>query len=725
MVELLDNQRTFHIQVKHTSLVLHVLPTGHVTVIYWGKRLESKSLAYVIQDIGRASYISDTDGIKDFKLEQLPQAMPTHGNSDLRTPALVLEYADGSRITNLRYKDFKVYSGKERLPGMPTITSGEEVETVEILLEDYLQQVTVKLIFSAFYEYNAITQSVVVTNLSKSNVTIEKVVSSNIDFLDAAYDVCYLSGAWGRETHRQVRPLSQGAFLLDSKRGASGHGQNPFLALADKQANENSGSIYSMNMVYSGNFQAIAEVDMHQNTRMQMGINPFDFAWQLVPQESFYTPETVLIYSDQGYNQLSAIYHRFYRECLMKSSHAEKVRPVLINNWEATYFDFDKRKLLSLAKEAADCGIELFVLDDGWFGKRSDTTTSLGDWQPNHQKLGGSLSGLIEEIGQLGLQFGLWVEPEMVSPDSELYRAHPDWIIQVAGRDPQLARHQYVLDLANPAVQNYLITELSTLLEKENIAYIKWDMNRNITDSGSSYLAVAQQKELSHRYILGLYHVLEILTEQFPEVLFESCAGGGGRYDPGMLYYMPQTWTSDDTDAIERLPIQSGTSLIYPPISMGCHVSAVPNHQVGRITSMDTRGIVAMQGNLGYELDLTQLSTEEKLLVKEQVVQYKEIREIVQLGQLIRLTEIENQNQYAWLYRSKDATAFVVSFVQVLARANTVPKRLKLAGLDAKAYYQVGERICTGSELMSIGLKLDKPIEDYAGQRWLVKKIEK
>lgn len=723
MLELLDNQRTFHIQVKHTSLVLHVLPTGHVTIVYWGKRLESKSLAYVIQDIGRASYISDTDGIKDFKLEQLPQAMPTFGNSDLRTPALELEYTDGSRITNLRYKEFKVYSGKEHLPGLPTITSAEGVETVEILLEDCVQQLIVKLVFSAFYDYDAITQSIVVTNLSEKNVTIEKVVSSTIDFLEADYDVCYLSGAWGREAHRQVRPLSQGTFLLDSKRGASGHGQNPFIALADKQANENNGFIYSMNMVYSGNFQAIAEVDMHQNTRMQIGINPFDFAWQLAPQHSFYTPETVLIYSDQGYNQLSSTYHRFYRECLMKSSHAEKVRPVLINNWEATYFDFDKAKLLSLAKEAADCGMELFVLDDGWFGNRADTTTSLGDWRPNHQKLGGSLSELIEEIQQLGLQFGLWVEPEMVSPNSDLYRAHPDWIIQVVGRKPQLARNQYVLDLANPAVQDYLISELSALLEKEKIAYIKWDMNRNITDSGSNCLAAAKQKELSHRYVLGLYHVLEALTEKFPEVLFESCAGGGGRYDPGMLYYMPQTWTSDDTDAIERLPIQSGTSLIYPPISMGCHVSAVPNHQVGRITSMDTRGIVAMQGNLGYELDLTQLTAEEKQLVKEQVAHYKEIREIVQLGQLIRLTEVENQNQYAWLYRSKDATSFLVSFVQVLAKANTVPKRLKLTGLDDKAYYQVGERICSGSELMNIGLKLEKPTADYAGQQWLIKKV--
>lgn len=723
MLELLDNQRTFHIQVKHTSLVLHVLPTGHVTIVYWGKRLESKSLAYVIQDIGRASYISDTDGIKDFKLEQLPQAMPTFGNSDLRTPALELEYTDGSRITNLRYKEFKVYSGKEHLPGLPTITSAEGVETVEILLEDCVQQLIVKLVFSSFYDYDAITQSIVVTNLGEKNVTIEKVVSSTIDFLEADYDVCYLSGAWGREAHRQVRPLSQGTFLLDSKRGASGHGQNPFIALADKQANENNGFIYSMNMVYSGNFQAIAEVDMHQNTRMQIGINPFDFAWQLAPQHSFYTPETVLIYSDQGYNQLSSTYHRFYRECLMKSSHAEKVRPVLINNWEATYFDFDKAKLLSLAKEAADCGMELFVLDDGWFGNRADTTTSLGDWRPNHQKLGGSLSELIEEIQQLGLQFGLWVEPEMVSPDSDLYRAHPDWIIQVAGRKPQLARNQYVLDLANPAVQDYLISELSALLEKEKIAYIKWDMNRNITDSGSSCLAAVKQKELSHRYVLGLYHVLEALTEKFPEVLFESCAGGGGRYDPGMLYYMPQTWTSDDTDAIERLPIQSGTSLIYPPISMGCHVSAVPNHQVGRITSMDTRGIVAMQGNLGYELDLTQLTAEEKQLVKEQVAHYKEIREIVQLGQLIRLTEVENQNQYAWLYRSKDATSFLVSFVQVLAKANTVPKRLKLTGLDDKAYYQVGERICSGSELMNIGLKLEKPTADYAGQQWLMKKV--
>lgn len=716
MITYNEEFQQFNLFSNEDQLSFGILPSGHLAFYYFGKKLGDIDLSYVVNDIKRASYLADTDGIKDFKLEQLPLAYPAYGNPDMRTPAFQIIFADGSRISNLRYQTHTV-GGKKKIEGLPT-TLHDQAESLTIELLDQENGLKVSLIISVFPQQDAFTQHVKIENLSNKTVTIDRCLSVNLDMLSDDFDLLTLNGAWGRETHLNRRALHQGFQGIDSKRGASGHGQNPFIALLDKNTGENFGEVFSLNLVYSGNFLALAEVDMHQNIRLQLGLNPFEFNWTLEPEMKFETPEAVLIYSDSGLNKLTNRYHRFYTECLIPKNFAKKTRPILINNWEATYFDFDKETILALAKEGQALGMELFVLDDGWFGERNTETTSLGDWMPNQEKLGGSLEDLITEINQIGLEFGIWVEPEMVSPNSHLFEEHPDWVIQVTNQEPQKVRYQYVLDLSREDVQEYLITVLTELLATNNIAYLKWDMNRNITDSGSRKLSADQQKELSHRYILGLYNILEKLTKKFPELLLESCAGGGGRFDPGMLAYSPQIWTSDDTDAIERLDIQKGTSLIYPQASMSCHVSAVPNHQVGRITSLKTRGIVAQQGNFGYELNLLELSVEEKNEIADQIQQYKKIRQTMQFGEFKRLEVYDDENEYAWM--QQDYEKLIVSHVFVRAKGNTVPKRVKLIGLTPSKYYRLLDgQVFTGQELMTIGLSLPKPTSDYFSSQWV------
>lgn len=719
MIHILEKNRTFHLQTRQTSMVLHTLDSGHMVCLYWGSRIEDDSFSYIVKDIKRASYLSDTDGIKDFKLEQLPLLYPAYGNPDMRTPAFMFEYEDGSRITDLRYKGFNTGQSKSKIPGLPTLLT-DKAECLELILADRLKKIEVRLVFGVFEEYDAVTQSVNITNNAAETLKISKIMSACFSFLDWQFDYITLTGAWGRECQVSRHPMQQGMFVLDSKRGASGHGQNPFLALAEPETGESLGNVYAMNFIYSGDFEIDVEVDMHQNTRLMLGLNSFDFCWQLASGDTFCAPEAVLVHSYKGFGEMSRIFHRLYRECLLPEKYREQIRPILINNWEATYFDFNKEKLLRLAKEASDLGMELFVLDDGWFGQRNSDAGSLGDWTVNEEKLGGTLAELAGQINRLGMKFGLWFEPEMVSPESELYKNHRDWVICVPGRKPQLARNQLVLDLCRTEVQDYVIGAVSNILDSAPIDYIKWDMNRNITDTGSSYLPVHRQKEVHHRYILGLYRILEVLTKKYPKVLFEGCAGGGGRFDAGMLCYTPQIWTSDDTDAVERLEIQHGTSMVYPGIAMGCHVSACPNHQVGRTTSIHTRGIVAMQGNLGYELNLPELSEEEKKEIREQVRLYKKIRHTVQKGRLYRLKHTLNEK--AWMYISEDGKQIVVGYVQILARANTVPKRLKLAGLTAGVKYRLEgtDMVRDGSALMNIGLDLEKVKEDYYSRQWVL-----
>lgn len=711
---------------QHNQLTLGILPSQHLVQLYFGKKIPHGSLHYCLENNKNAPYMADTDSQSGFQLELLPLVYPAFGNPDLRTPAFQFFYQEGQKLSDFCYSKHEIYSGKKNIPGLPSsFASDTEVESIAIYLRDALTKIELIVTISAFENYDVFTQHVCVVNHSESTFTIEKMMSVNLDFLSADFELLTLTGAWGRETQLQREKLHRGTQAIDSKRGASGHGQNPFLALAEPTTTFTKGQVYSLNLVYSGNFIALAEVDMYQQTRVQMGINPFDFSWQVAPQASFYTPEVVLVFAEHGLNEMSQRYHRFYTDCLIKSSYAKRERPILMNNWEATYFNFTREKLVALAEEAQKLGIELFVLDDGWFGQRNSDQTSLGDWYPNEAKLGGSLTALIEAIKSKGLQFGLWVEPEMVSKDSQLFQQHPEWIIAENGRIPQESRHQYVLDLSQREVQEYLIAFMTQLLSENSIDYIKWDMNRNLTDLNSSKLTGIETKELSHRYMLGLYRVLATITQKFPKVLFESCGCGGGRFDPGMLYYTPQIWSSDDTDAMERLAIQAGNSLVYPPVAMGCHISAVPNHQVGRRTSLRTREIVAQQGNFGYELDLIALSSVEKKAIKQQIHDYKQLRKILQLGEQAQLITNDEQNEWAW--QKQDDNWVVVSHVYKMVQPNVLAKRLKLTNLAETQLYRLQStgQLFTGGELMTIGLALPLPNQDYFASRFILEKVKK
>lgn len=722
------SSKTFNLSTSKTSYVLKVLDSNHVAHVYWGKKIKAKNLDYVLRRKNWGSFLTNTDNIDDFMLEMTPQEYPGYGSTDLRTPAVELQFSDGTSATDFRYESHNIYAGKNKLNNLPAtyVEDENEAMTLELTLVDSLKNVKLILSYSVFEEFDAITRSVKIINESNEDVNINRVLSANVDFRDSDYELLQLSGAWARERHIIRKEIRSGSQSIESRRGSSSHAQNPFMALVRKDTTEQHGEVYGFSLIYSGNFLANVEVDMYENARVQIGINPFDFTWLLKSKEEFTAPEAVLVYSNEGLTGMSHIYNCLYGKRLCKGKYRDEVRPILINNWEATYFDFNETKIKEIAREATNLGMELFVLDDGWFGKRDDDNSSLGDWFVNEEKLKGGLNKLATEINEMGLQFGLWFEPEMVSPISELYKEHPDWCIHIPGRNRSEARRQLILDYSREDVCNYIIEKISEVLSSAPISYVKWDMNRNMSEIGSAKLPANRQREVAHRYILGLYKVLEEITTRFPDVLFESCSGGGGRFDPGMLYYMPQTWTSDNTDAIERLKIQFGTSMVYPNASIGCHVSAVPNHQVDRITPIETRGVVAMSGNFGYELDITKLPESEKEIIKEQVKLYKEIRETIQFGKCYRLSSPFENNDIAWMFISKDCEEIIVSFVRTLAKPNSKFISLKLVGLDESSKYEIlGENIIVGGdELMNIGLNVPELKGDYQAKMWRLKKVK-
>ncbi|GGI95368.1 alpha-galactosidase [Alicyclobacillus cellulosilyticus] len=732
-----------HLQTHSTSYIMKVLPSGHLAHIYWGRRLRGAEVARRLRLVDRAFSPNPVPVTPGLSLDTLPQEYPAYGNSDFREPAIQVQAADGSTITDLRYAGHRIVPGKPKLEGLPAtyVEDKAEAETLEVDLFDDLIGLRVTLLYTVFPQYDVVTRSARLTNEGTSPCTILRALSMSVDFPAADFDFLQLSGAWARERTPLRRPLTLGTVSVESRRGASSHQHNPFVALMAKDAGEEHGDVYAVNLVYSGNFRAFCEVDQFATARLAIGINPFDFAWRLEPGECFQTPEAVMVYSAQGLGHLSRTYHRLYRERLARGKHRDAERPILINNWEATYFDFNEEKILALAQTASRLGIELFVLDDGWFGKRNDDRSSLGDWFVNRDKLPGGLARLADAIHGMGMKFGLWVEPEMVSPDSELYRQHPDWCLHVPGRGRSEGRNQLVLDFSRPDVCDAVLEMISNVLRSARIDYVKWDMNRHMTEVGSALLPPERQRETAHRYMLGLYRVLEEMTARFPDVLFESCSGGGGRFDPGMLYYMPQTWTSDNTDAISRLTIQYGTSLAYPAVSMGAHVSAVPNHQVHRITPIHTRGLVAMAGNFGYELNLNALSDEELAAIRDQVAWYKSIRRIVQFGDLYRLTSPlvpggaaaaplpGEGGPWAWLYVTPKKDQAVVTLVQVLNTPNPPLRVLKLRGLDPSAAYwvKVFDRdeveVYQGDELMYAGLPVPPLWGDFQAVQWHLRRV--
>lgn len=721
-----EKSKVFHLQAGDTSYVMQVYKDGYLAQLYWGKRIKKANAEELLICAPRSSFSPNPDPNDAWlSLDTLPQEYPAYGNTDFRTPAYVVQLENGSTITDLRYQSHRIQKGKPQIEALPAtyVESDDEAQTLEIVMVDSLIGLKAILSYTAFENHDVITRNVRFVNEGNDNLKLLRALSMSVDFIRTDFNFMHLSGAWAKERHIEISSLDTGNKSIESRRGSSSHQNNPFIALLSKDANEDKGEVYGFNLVYSGNFLAQAEIDQYQTTRVSVGINPFDFTWLLQPGEAFQTPEAVMVYSCEGIGKMSRTYHRLYRTRLCRGEFRDKTRPVLVNNWEATYFNFNAEKIEDIARAGKELGIELFVLDDGWFGKRDNDKSSLGDWFVDKRKLPNGLEDLVQRVNKLGLQFGLWFEPEMISPNSELYRAHPDWCLHVPNRPRSEGRNQLILDLSREDVCNYIINTISNILRTVPISYIKWDMNRNMTEIGSACLPAERQRETAHRYMLGLYRVLEKITSDFPKVLFESCSGGGGRFDPGMLFYMPQTWTSDDTDAVERLKIQYGTSIVYPASSMGAHVSAVPNHQVGRNTSLKMRGNVAMSGNFGYELDLTKFTEEEKEEVKTQVAEYKELRELIQFGDMYRLLSPFEGNETAWMYVSEDKTEAFAAFFRVLAKPNGPVRRLTLKGLDPNKEYSIDGKKDTygGDELMYAGITIPHLHGDFQSVVWRLK----
>ncbi len=719
-------EKVFHIQTKNTSYIMKVVKDKYLSHVYWGKKIKTPDMenAQINRWICFSAMPESED--KTYSLDFVRQEYPTGCSTDYRIPAISVKFEDGSRTLDLVYQDYEIICGKPKLNGLPAtyVEDKSEADTLKIILKDKIKEFKVILSYTSYNEMDVITRSVELVNETNEKVYIEKVMSANVDFETSKFDFIELSGAWGRERHIERNSLRSGIQSIESRRGASSHQLNPFFALADKGANEDYGDVYGFNFVYSGNFVAGVEVDQLSQARAYIGINDYDFSWLLENGDSFQAPEVVMIYSNKGIGEMSRTFHRLYRKRLVRGKYRDEVRPILANNWEATYFDFDEKKIVGLAKEAANLGIELLVLDDGWFGKRNGDNCSLGDCYVNKEKLPEGISSLAKKVNDEGVKFGLWFEPEMVSPDSDLYRLHPDWCIHSEGRNRSECRNQLTLDLSRDEVCEYVIKTISNILDEANISYVKWDMNRHMTEVGSAGLDPSRQKETSHRYMLGLYRVMEAIVSNHPDVLFESCSGGGGRFDAGILYYMPQTWTSDDTDAIERLYIQYGTSIVYPISAMGSHVSAVPNHQSGRVTSLNMRGDVAMSGNFGYELDLMNFSQEEKDIVKGQVNQYKDLRTFIQSADMYRLESPFEGNTVAWMFISEDKNDIFAAYFRIMSKVNTGVSRLKLTALEPDAIYEiVGEdKKYNGDELMNIGILIDF-WGDYQSRTFRLKKV--
>lgn len=702
-----EEKKIFRLDTEKSTYVMGVSPEGFLGHIYYGDRLFMEADNYLLRMEEPPYTPSVNKREKSAFLDFFPMEYPTGGIGDYRESCLNIRNAAGNMGCELHYTGHEIYKGKKGLKGLPaSFATEDEAETLEITLKDADLDLEVVLSYTAFEKENVITRSVRVQNQGKEDLRIEKILSACLDMDNENFSMLSLHGTWARERHIQTGELHYGKQVISSARGESSHQEHPFIAHVTNGTEQENGKVYAMHFVYSGNFMAETELCQFDNLRMTMGINPEEFSWLLTPGEEFQAPEVVIVYSGNGLGAMTRSYHDFYRNHLIRSKFKYEKRPILINNWEATYFDFNTDKLLDIAREAKKCGIEMLVMDDGWFGKRNSDNCSLGDWKVNEEKITGGLKHLVDEVNKIGLQFGIWFEPEMISPDSDLYRAHPDWAIQIQGREATQSRNQYVLDLSRPEVRDYAYECVASVLRSANIAYVKWDMNRQLSDLGSSYLPKERQQELFHRYVLGVYELQERLVTEFPDLLLENCSGGGARFDPGMLYYSPQIWCSDNTDAVERLMIQEGSALIYPLSVIGAHVSDCPNHSVGRVTPFETRGHVALAGTFGYELDITKIPEEDRALIPEQTATYNKYRHLIQQGEYYRIASYRENHKYdCWALSSQDKKEVLVTYVQVLGVPNSHSRKVFLRGFDPKVTYRLEgtEETYTGEMLMKGG----------------------
>lgn len=703
-----QSTQTFHLHNADISYIMTVLPNGQMGQIYFGRRIHDREdFSYLVEIASRPMSASVDPERKGASMEHLKQELPVYGATDFRCPAVELLQKNGSRISEFLYVSHEIRDGKPKLSGLPaTYTEKEEeAKTLTVVLKDPVTGVKAELFYTVFQTGGILARSVRYTNEGGETVDLTRAMSLSLDLPDSRYEWMQFSGAWGRERQVKIRRLEQGIQSVGSLRGHSSHQHNPFVVLKRPETTEEFGEAIGFSLIYSGNFLMQAEVDTYDVTRMMVGIHPDMFQWKLEAGEVFQTPEAVMVYTHKGLNHMSRTFHQLYQRRLARGYWRERPRPILINNWEATYFDFTEERLLQIADKAKSCGVEMFVLDDGWFGKRSHERAGLGDWTPNPDRLPEGVAGLAEKIEKLGMRFGLWFEPEMVNEDSDLYRAHPDWVLETPGRKRSHGRFQYVLDFSREEVVECIYKQMAEILSNAKVSYVKWDMNRSITECYSKGLPPDRQGEVFHRYILGVYALYERLIEAFPQVLFESCASGGGRFDPGLLYYAPQCWTSDDTDGVERLKIQYGTSFCYPISSMGSHVSSIPNHQLHRNVPLHTRANVAYFGTFGYELDLNSLTEEELAQVKEQIAFMKQYREIIQYGDFYRLGSPCDEDM-AWMTVSRDKKTAIVGWYRILNRVNASYTRLRLAGLKPDWLYRnsLSDTVHYGDELMNLGI---------------------
>ncbi len=724
MAILFDNIKnifTFH--TRHSTYQMQVDKYGFLLHLYYGRKTQGTT-EYVLTyaDRGFSGNPYDVGPDRTYSMDALPQEFPCQGNGDFRSPAIAVKNTDGSYGCDLRYKSHEVKKGKYGIKGLPAVYADEtEAETLEILLEDPVTKLQVILLYGVLPEYDVITRSARIVNAGEGIIYLEKVQSACLDFVTGNYDIISFYGRHAMERNFQRRPVSHGSFKIGSRRGTSSHQYNPLMILARPDTNEDFGGCYAMSFVYSGSFQGEAEVDQYNQTRALLGLQEEQFSYPLKSGDVFYVPEAVLSYSGQGLAKLSQNLHRCYRTHLCRGKYKEVARPILVNSWEAAYFNIDGKTLYDLAVHAADLGIEMLVMDDGWFGKRDDDNSSLGDWVVNEKKLGEPLKDFIEKVNGLGIKFGIWFEPECVNEDSDLFREHPDWVFQSPGRKPILGRNQLILDFTRKDVVDAIFERMCSVLDQGNIEYVKWDMNRSMTDKYSA--AAEEQGRISYDYMLGLYDFLERLMARYPDLLIEGCSGGGGRFDPGMLYYTPQIWCSDNTDALDRLRIQYGTSFGYPASTVGSHVSIVPNEQTGRITSLETRGVVAMAGIFGYEMDLGTLSETEKETVREQIKKYRRYAPLIQNGLYYRLSNPFEDETAAWEFISEDGTEALVSVVMLEIHGNMTVIYVRLKGLESGRSYREEESGCIydADTLMEIGIPMPMKGGEYQAYQYYFK----
>lgn len=714
-----ETTRIFTLTTAHTTYQMQADAQGYLLHLYYGARTAGE-MDYLLNygDRGFSGNPNSAGNDRTYSLDALPQEYPSLGTGDFRNYALNIENEDGSQCCNPIYITHEIEAGKYTLKGLPFVRAEEnEAETLKIILEDPVTKVELHLLYGVLEKEDIITRSVIIKNAGKAPVTVKKAQSACLDFLHGDYDLIKFHGRHAMERNMERMPVSHESTRIGSRRGTSSHQYNPGVILAGKNTNEDSGSCCGMLFVYSGNFLVEAEKDQYDQTRIQMGLTDELFAYPLEAGAEFTAPEVILSYTNKGLSRLSQQYHHCIMNHICQGKYVHANRPVLINSWEAAYFDFTGDTIVELAKEAKALGIDMVVMDDGWFGKRNDDNSSLGDWYVNEEKLGGTLTKLIERVNAEGVKFGIWIEPEMVSEDSDLYREHPDWAITIPGRKPVRSRNQLVLDFSRKEVRDEIFKRICAVLDQGNVEYIKWDMNRSLAD--------IYAPNVTYDYVLGVYNFLEKLTNRYPDILIEGCSGGGGRFDAGMLYYTPQIWCSDNTDAINRTRIQYGTSFFYPVAAMGSHVSAVPNHQTGRVTSMHTRGVAAMSGTFGYELNPALLNAKEKAEIRAQLAQYREYQELIREGDYYRLSNPFQDNFAAWMVVSDDRSKALVSVIRLTAEANLPAAYVTLKGMEEDAFYRekTTGKVYPGAALMEAGILLPAAVSEYEAYQIALERV--